>query len=119
MILGLQIIAIIFALILIYFALLHYKRNELSRDEIVFWVTIWIAVILIIIFPEFLRQLALNFFITRLFDLLVVGAFILLISMVSTLYVKTKRLENKLERIIRKDTLSKLDKRDAKDKKSS
>ena len=116
MIFGLQVIAIIFALVLIYFAVLHYKRNELSRDEITVWIIVWTGVIVVVVFPEFLRELAKNFLITRLFDLLAVGAFVLLISVVSMLYIKTKRLENKLERIIRQDALSQISKAGAENK---
>jgi hypothetical protein len=70
---------------------------------------LWISVILIVIFPGFLRDLAINFFITRLFDLIVVGGFLFLISITSWLYLRTKRLENKLERIIREDALKQID----------
>ena len=55
MILGLQVIAIIFALIMIYFAYLHYSRGELNGLEILAWLLIWIVTIGIIIFPEVLQ----------------------------------------------------------------
>lgn len=105
MILGLQIVAILFAFLMIYLALLNYKRGELNGMEIASWVLIWVIVIFITIFPELIRTFAQTFAVSRLFDLMVVGGFILVISMVSAAYVRTKRMEKKLEELIRKDAL--------------
>lgn len=105
MILGLQIVAIIFSLSIVYFATLHYRRGEIEKAELVVWITIWAGTIFVVVFPNFLRGLASRFFITRLFDLLVVGGFVLVISMVTRVYVSTKKMEKKLEDLIRKDAL--------------
>lgn len=101
MILGLQIIAIIFAFLMIYFAVLHRKRGELDRVEIISWVTIWAVTIFVVIFPEILRTFAQTLFITRLFDLMIVGGFVLVIVMVTKAYMSTKRTEKKLEEFVR------------------
>lgn len=111
MILGLQIIAILFALAMIYFALLHHRRGELDRAEIISWVVIWVFALFVIVFPELLRSFARNFFITRLFDLIVVGGFILVISMAVKTYIGTKRMEKKLENYIREVALGNVKKK--------
>jgi len=105
MILGLQIIAILFAFAMIYFALLHYRRGELDKTEIISWVIIWSATVFVVVFPEFLRVFAERFFITRLFDLIVIGGFLLVISMVARIYIKTRKMEKKFEDYVRKETL--------------
>ena len=105
MILGLQITAIIFALFMIYFATIHYKKGQLNGIEIFSWVLIWIVAIFIVAFPEILRTYAKTFFVTRVFDLMVLGGFILVISLVSAAYLKSKRNEKKLEELIRKIAL--------------
>jgi len=117
MILGLQIIAILFALSLVYFAILGRRRGEIDRAEFMSWVIIWTGVIFVVIFPNLLRDFATNFFITRLFDLMVVGGFILVISMVFASYVKVKRIEKKLEKFIRDEALKLVSKKDVKKKK--
>ncbi len=114
MILGLQIISIIFALLMIYFAVLHKRRGELSRTEIISWTTIWILTIIVVIFPEMLRTFAKTFFITRLFDLMVVGGFILVITMVTRAYVGTKRMEKKIEDYVRRESLKDVKKKNRK-----
>lgn len=111
MIIGLQIIALVFSFMMIYFALLNYKRKEITKLEFSVWVIIWISVSFVVIFPEFLRSLSMRFFITRLFDAMVVGGFLLVILMTSIIYVKVRRMENKLEELIRKDALKNVEKK--------
>lgn len=105
MILGLQIIAVIFALFMIYFALVNYKRKEINKTEILIWSVIWVVVIIIVIFPNVLRSFSEKIFITRLFDMLVVGGFVLVIGMVSVMYIKVRRMEKKIEDLVRKEAL--------------
>ena len=101
MILGLQLTAIIFSLVMIYFALIHYKKGQLNGTEILSWIIIWIAAMFVVAFPEILRTYARTFFVTRVFDLMVLGGFILVISLVSAAYVRSKRTEKKLEELVR------------------
>lgn len=107
MIIGLQIIAIIFALSMIYFAVLSFKRSELTGMEIGSWLVLWSFAIVVIIFPELLRTFASTFLVTRVFDLMVIGGFILVITLVSASYMKSKRNEKKLEDLVRKLSLKK------------
>lgn len=108
MILGLQIIALIFALIMIYFAYLHFRRGEINGLEIAFWLIAWIIAIFIAIFPETFRVFSATIAISRAFDLAMIGGFILVIPIVYTAYIRTKRLERKLEELIRKEAKRKL-----------
>lgn len=105
MIIGLQIIAILFSFTMIYFAILNFKRREINGLEIASWLTIWTATILIVIFPEFLKTFAKTFLFARVFDMMVVGAFILVIALASSAYIKTRRNEKKLEELVRKLSL--------------
>jgi hypothetical protein len=107
MIIGLQIIAILFALSMIYFAVHSYKRGELGIVEIVSWFILWTFAIVFTIFPELLRMFASRFLVTRVFDLMVIGGFVLVIGMVSSAYIRTKKLEKKFEDLIRRDALKK------------
>lgn len=107
MIIGLQIISLLFAFSMIYFAVLNFKRGEIGGFEITSWLIMWTIAIVIIIFPELLRSFASTFLVTRVFDLMVIGGFVLVISMVVTAYVRTKRLEKRLEDLVRKLSLKK------------
>ena len=105
MIIGLQIIALLFAFSMIYFAVLNYKRGEINGVEIAGWLVVWVGTIFVVIFPELLNTFARTFFFARVFDMMVVAGFILVISMVSLAYIKTKKNEKKLEELVRKLSL--------------
>lgn len=107
-ILGLQIVAIFFALAMIYFAILNYKRGELNGMEILSWLIVWAFVIFVATFPELLRTFAKTFFLSRVFDLMVVGGFIVVLSIASISYMRTKRMEKKFEEFVRKEATSRL-----------
>ncbi len=102
MILGLQITGILFSLFMIYFALLHYKKGQLNGMEISSWIVIWSLVILIVIFPEVVRVYASTIAISRVLDLLIGGAFVVIFIMVSSAYVKVNKLEKRMEELVRK-----------------
>ena len=108
MILGLQIIAVIFALIMIYFAYLHYRRGEMNGLEISFWLIAWIIAIFIAIFPEIFRVFSATIAISRAFDLAMIGGFILVIPLTYISYIRTKRFEKRMEEFVRQNALKEL-----------
>lgn len=105
MILGLQIIALIFSLIMIYFAYLHYRRGEINGLEILFWFVAWMGAIFMALFPEVFRIFSATIAVSRAFDLAMIGGFILVIPLTYLAYIRTKRLEKKFEELIRENTL--------------
>jgi hypothetical protein len=105
MIYLLQILAVIFSLGMIYFALLHFRRGEITPAEMGSWTLIWSILIVIIFFPDVIRRFARTFLFARLFDLLVVGGIALCIFMVTRAYLTSRRLEKKLEDYVRKEAL--------------
>lgn len=105
MILGLQVIAVIFSLIMIYFAYLHFRRGEINGLEILFWFVAWSSAIFMALFPEVFRIFSATIAISRAFDLAMIGGFMLVIPLVYIAYIRTKRIEKKLEELIRKDAL--------------
>ena len=111
MILGLQITGIMFALLMIYFALLHYKKQHLSGIEIASWLLIWVLVILVVLFPDIVRVYAMSFSVSRVLDLLIAGAFIVMFVMVASAYVRVSELEKRLEDLVRKLALKENDKK--------
>lgn len=108
MILGLQFLAVVFALVMIYFAYVNFKRREINRAEVAIWVLAWSVAIIMVLFPDTLRDIAQAFFISRLLDLMILGGFVLVIIMVAMAYVRTRRIEKKLEDLIRKEALKEI-----------
>ena len=109
MITGLQLVAIVFSLIMIYLAYLHYRRKEIGKIEFISWWVIWVGTIVIIIFPALLQGFAATFLITRVFDFMVIGGFILVITLAYKAYIKSKSLEQKITKLIRSQALKETD----------
>jgi len=102
---GLQIIAIIFALWMIYFSYLHFKRGEFNRVEFLFWQILWIGLIVVVIFPASVNFILKTFSITRTFDLVVIVGIVILFAITFRNYVIIKRMEKKIEDFVRKESL--------------
>lgn len=97
-----QIGAVLFALFMIYWVRSNQKRAHLSTVESSLWYSVWFIFIILALFPNLLLGIvsALNF--ARAFDLLVVGAFMILVMLNFYIYLKNKKLEKKLETLVRK-----------------
>ena len=104
-ILGVQIIASLFAIFMIYVAILHWKRKEINNFEILFWIMLWLGFIFITLFPNILSGLTQLLFFSRVMDLLMVIAFMILAFIGYQNYIANKRMEKKLEDLIRKEAL--------------
>lgn len=100
-----QILAVLFALFMIYWARSNQKRKNLSLTESSFWYSIWLVFIVLSIFPNLLLGIADSLHFARVFDLLIVSAFMVLTVLNFYNYTKTKKVEEKLETMARKITL--------------
>ena len=105
MIILIQLGVITLALSMIYFALLHYRRKEINGTEMASWFIIWVLAIIVIVFPDLLRSFSQTFLFARLFDLVVAGVLLLVVVMVARSYIATRKLEKKVEELVRKDSL--------------
>ena len=100
-----QVIAVFFALFMIYVVRIHHKKARLSQIEVSFWHSLWIFFIFIALFPFLLTGIANQLSFARVFDLLVVLAFMVL-SVVSILnYFKQREINTKLEEWVRNQAL--------------
>ena len=102
-IIGVQIIAILFAIFMIYVAFLHWKRKDINGGEIFFWTFLWLGFIIITLFPNILQNLTKLLFFTRVMDLLMVIAFMILALFGFLNHVSNRRMEKKIEELIRKE----------------
>ena len=118
MIFGLQIIALVFILIMLYFTYLHLRRGEINGLEAAFLLLAWAGAVVITLFPKIFRAFSETIAISRAFDLAVLGGFVFVIPIIYSSYIRTKRMEQKFEEFIRQEAL-KLIKPSAKKKKSS
>jgi len=109
MIIGIQVTGIIFCFSMIYFAILHFKRREINLVEICVWLLVWIFALVAVLFPDILKTFARSFLFARLFDMMVVGAIIVVMVMTTRSYVGVRKIEKKLEELVRKAALNEVD----------
>ncbi|NCS97959.1 MAG: DUF2304 domain-containing protein [Candidatus Pacebacteria bacterium] len=101
-----QIISALFALFMMYVVTIHGKKKNLSKPEVWAWNSVWIGFIVIALFPHLLLGVTglLNF--ARVFDLLIVVAFMILSVVVFMSYFTVKTLQKKLEEAIRNEAIA-------------
>ena len=80
MVLGIQIAGFLFGLFMIYYSFLNYKRKEFTPKEFSFWLILWIAFIIIALFPYVLDPIVKTLSFARTLDLLIISGFLFLIA---------------------------------------
>jgi len=106
----LQALSIVFALFMIYWVRLHFRRQHFEFLEYILWVTLWILFIYLALFPQTVRGLAETLNITRVFDLFVILAFIIVTFITFQNRIFAKRLEKKLENVVREKAIKEITK---------
>ncbi len=111
MYLGVQIIGVGFALAMIYFTFLYYKRKDFSLLQFIFWEIVWLGLIFATLFPQTLRTFTKELGFARVFDFIVVLGilFVALIAFYS--YVQVRQMRKKIEELTRKEALKDLKKK--------
>lgn len=96
-----QIISALFALFMMYVINIHRKKKNLTKVEAWAWYATWGLFIFIALFPHFLLGITGFLHFARVFDLLIVIAFMILSVVVFMSYFKVKSLEKRVERFVR------------------
>lgn len=103
--LGVQIIATLFAIFMLYVAFLHFKKGNLGRFEFFFWLVLWAAFIYFANFPKTLDPIIASLFIVRAMDLLMIVAFMILGYLGFQNHIGVKSLNRRIETLIRNQAL--------------
>jgi len=101
----LQVVSILFGLFMFYMARIHYMKQHLQKWEFYAWEVIWVVFIFLAIFPQSMSGIAETLKITRIFDLLDVIALMILVYLTFNNRIAYRKLEKKLEKIIRKNAI--------------
>lgn len=107
MIMGIQIVGILFGLFMLYLTFLHQKRKEFSAKEYLFWILSWIIFIIIAIFPNILAPFVKGLRLGRIMDLLTIFGFLFVIGVSFYNYIKLKNVNKKVEMVVRKIAINK------------
>jgi hypothetical protein len=107
----LQGLSVIFGLFMIYVVRIHRRKENISAFEYGVWLAIWTIFIFLAIFPETVQGLTQRLSIARVFDLLVVVALMIVVFLTFQNRLSYKKLEKKLESLVRRNALTQKDKK--------
>jgi hypothetical protein len=96
-----QTISLLFALFMLYVTRTHTLKQRFSAVETFFWYSLWIVFGVLALFPELLTGLTDLLRFSRVFDLLLVGALMVLTVIVVLNYFQQRENSKKWEDFIR------------------
>jgi hypothetical protein len=96
-----QLIALLFALFMLYIVRIHSRKQTLGMTETSVWTSIWLLFAVLSLFPGLLSGISdtLNF--ARVFDLLVVAAFMVVTYLTFSNYLANKKMLTRFDRLVR------------------
>ena len=101
-----QILIAIFALFALSRAVLRFKDNKLTINEMIFWIVVWIGVILVSFLPSLTSLLSEVLGIGRGMDVVVYIGIVVLFYLIFRLYVKLEGVEKEVTFVVRKLALN-------------
>lgn len=101
MLLGVQILGVLFALFMIYLTFLHQKRREFTAKEYAFWIIIWACFLIVTVFPKILNPIVESLSLNRTMDLFTIVGFIFVIGVIFHNYLSLRKIQNKVEDVVR------------------
>lgn len=104
MISVIQVLSMLFGLFMLYVLRLHGRKNYFEKSELYLWAFIWIGFIYVAVFPQTFKGLIQRLQIARVFDLLVIIAFMIITFLTFINRVSVNNLKKKFEEIVRKQS---------------
>lgn len=100
-----QSFAAVFGLCMMYIISIHKRKSQLGVIETSFWYSTWSVFVIIALFPNLLLGLSISLKFSRVFDLLVVVAFMVLAVVSIMNYLSLRETRSKLEETVRKEAI--------------
>lgn len=105
-----QLIAITFSLIALFFTYIHYRKKDFEKKEMIAWAVIWIAFMGVAIFPQAVSPYVQELGFSRLMDFIVMIAFVVSFIVLLHNYIVVHCLERRIEDLVRQLALKDLEK---------
>lgn len=100
MVLGIQIIGIMFTVFMVYLTFLNYKQNKFTNGEWIAWLFAWIIFLVITLFPSILNPILETLNLYRAMDLYISLGFLFFIILIFSMYTSLKSTQKKVEIIV-------------------
>lgn len=105
MVLGIQIVGVLFALAMLYLSFVQFKKKNFSSHEFIFWAILWVIIAITSMMPESLQKVTSALDVSRPFDLIVLLGFVLLTLLTFLNYLQNKKNQRKVEELVRRIAL--------------
>lgn len=104
-----QILALIYSIFMIFLSYTSYKRKELDYKEFIFWSSLWVGVLILIVFPGLFLVISMGFKYNRILDIAYNIAFLIIFLIVFQMYKKINILNKSIENIVRQIALANIE----------
>jgi len=101
LLLGIQLIGILFGLFMVYFSFLNYKQNKFTSKEWIAWLVVWAVFLIITVFPAILNPVLIALNLYRAMDFYISIGFLFIIFMLFYTYSIVRTNQQKIEIITR------------------
>jgi len=105
--LGIQIFAVIFALLMLYLTYFYYRRKDLNFNDLLVWFVVWIVFLFGVLFPQYL-----DFFMNQVFNvvsviqLFTIFGFMFFSIVIFYLYKTVRKNQMKIEKLVKNVAIS-------------
>jgi len=111
MIVGIQILGLMFGLVMIYLTFLYYKKANYDKAGLVFWFAVWIGFMFLAMFPKTVYGIMDVLMIERTADFFYISGFLCMSVLLFYIYNMTKKNQKQLEILVRQIAFKEADKR--------
>ncbi len=101
MIFGVQILAITFVALMMYFTYVNYKRKNYGIQSLLIWMFIWVGAIILVSFPKTIYGIMETLQIQRTADFFTLIGFAFFTVIIFYLYTNVKKNSYKMEHLVR------------------
>ena len=105
MVLGIQLFGILFGIAMIYFAFLYLKKKDLTKNDFVIWLIVWLIFIFVVSFPQKLNVFMDTLGIISAMQFFSVAGIIFLSAVVFYLYTRVRKNQKRLAKIVKEIAL--------------
>lgn len=103
---GVQLLTTVFAIAMMYQSYLNFKKHDISVRAVVFWELLWVGLLVVTVFPGPFQTIIGVVHVARLLDFVIVIGILVFGAVTYSLYVRTSRLRNDLDAVVRAAALA-------------
>lgn len=116
MISGVQIVAVVFLVLMMYFTYVNYKRKNYGFQSLILWMAVWIAAVVLVSFPTTIYGIMETLQIQRTADFFTLVGFAFIMVLIFYMYSVVKSSSYKVEQLVREMAIENANRKERKKK---